>query len=132
MLIKSLNTKFIMGTKKEQTLYEGLIEKGHSRRDFLKFCGVMGGMLGLEKSGVAQIAHAFETKKKLPVIWYHFQECTCCSESFIRASHPIVENILFDLIALEYDATLMAAARSEERRVGKECVRKCRSGGVTR
>ena len=48
MLIKSLNTKFIMGTKKEQTLYEGLIEKGHSRRDFLKFCGVMGGMLGLE------------------------------------------------------------------------------------
>ena len=124
MLIKSLNTKFIMGTKKEQTLYEGLIEKGHSRRDFLKFCGVMGGMLGLEKSGVAQIAHAFETKKKLPVIWYHFQECTCCSESFIRASHPIVENILFDLIALEYDDTLMAAAGTNAEDLRAEAIKK--------
>ena len=49
-------------TKKEQTFYEGLVAKGHSRRDFLKFCGLMGGMLGLEQSGVAQIAHALDRK----------------------------------------------------------------------
>ena len=30
------------------------------------------------------------TKPRLPVVWFHFQECTCCSESFIRSSHPIV------------------------------------------
>lgn len=113
-----------MGTKKEQTLYEGLVEKGHSRRDFIKFCGIMGSMLGLQQSGVAQIAHAFETKKKLPVIWYHFQECTCCSESFIRASHPIVENILFDLIALEYDDTLMAASGANAEWVREEAIKK--------
>jgi hypothetical protein len=40
----------------------------------------------------------------------HFQECTCCSESFIRSSHPIVADILLDKISLDYTETLQAAA----------------------
>ncbi len=96
--------------KKEKTFYQELTDKGYSRRQFLKFCGLMGGMLGLSTSGVAEITKAFETKPKPIVIWYHFQECTCCSESFIRSSHPIIKEVLFDLISLVYDDTLMAAA----------------------
>jgi hydrogenase small subunit len=46
----------------------------------------------------------------LPVIWLHFQECTCCSESFIRSSHPMVADILLDKISLDYTETLMAAS----------------------
>ena len=38
------------------------------------------------------------------------QECTCCSESFIRASHPIVATIVLDKISLDYQETLMAAS----------------------
>lgn len=97
-------------SKKEQTLYEEIRAKGYSRRDFLKFCGMMGALMGLEYSGVTQIVRAMETKSRLPVIWLHFQECTCCSESFIRSSHPIVADIVLDKISLDYTETLMAAA----------------------
>jgi hydrogenase small subunit len=84
--------------------------RGVSRRDFVKFCTWMGAMLGLEASGVAQIVKALETKRRLPIVWLHFQECTCCSESFIRSSHPIVADILLDKVSLDYTETLQAAA----------------------
>jgi len=92
------------------TIYEDLHSKGYSRRDFLKFCGMMGAFMGLEFSAYGQMIKALETKPRLPVIWMHFQECTCCSESFIRSSHPIVADIVLDKISLDYTETLMAAA----------------------
>jgi len=95
---------------KQKTYYELAIERGHSRRDFMKFSAMMAALLGLESSAIGQIAEALETKKRIPVIWLHGQECTCCSESFIRSSHPLVADILLDKISLDYTETLMAAA----------------------
>src|SRR5512136_11140 len=95
---------------KQPSFYEDVRGRGISRKDFLKFCTAMGAMLGLEASGIAQVVKALETKPRLPVIWFHFQECTCCSESFIRASHPIVSDIVLDKISLDYTETLMAAS----------------------
>lgn len=95
---------------KRKTYYEELQDKGYSRRDFMKFCTMMAAYMGLQTSGVAQVAKALETKPRLPVIWLHFQECTCCSESFIRSSHPIVADIILDKLSLDYTETLMAAA----------------------
>lgn len=96
--------------EKEKSFYRELKEKGYTRRQFLKFCGIVGAMMGLEQSGVAQIVNALETKPRVHVIWSHAQECTCCSESFIRSSHPLVGKILLEMISLDYDDTLMAAA----------------------
>ena len=93
-----------------KTLYQEIRDKGYSRRDFLKFCGTMAAMLGLEASGAAAVARALETNSRIPVLWMHFQECTCCSESFIRSSHPIVADIVLDKVSLDYTETLMAAA----------------------
>jgi len=84
--------------------------RGVSRRDFVKFCTWMSAYLGLQSSGVADVVKALEKKRRLPVVWLHFQECTCCSESFIRSSHPIVADILLDKISLDYTETLQAAA----------------------
>ena len=84
-----------------KTLYQEIRAKGYSRREFLSFCGMMAAMMGLESSGAAQIAKALETKKRIPVLWLHFQECTCCSESFIRSSHPIVADVVLDKISLD-------------------------------
>jgi len=84
--------------KTRPTYYEELRQKGYSRRDFMKFCTVMAAYLGLESSGAAQISKALMATPRVPVIWLHFQECTCCSESFIRSSHPIVADILLDKI----------------------------------
>ena len=93
-----------------KSFYEEMKAGGMSRKDFLKFCTSMAALLGLESSGVGQIVKALETKPRPPVIWFHFQECTCCSESFIRASHPLVADIILDKISLDYQETLMAAS----------------------
>ncbi len=95
---------------KRPTIYEEFKAKGYSRREFVTFCSLMGAWLGLEVSGVSQVAKALEAKSRPPIIWLHFQECTCCSESFIRSSHPLVADIILDKISLDYTETLMAAA----------------------
>jgi len=103
----------------EPTIYESLTARGVSRREFLQFCAWMGACMGLESTGVAQVARALETKKRIPVVWMHFQECTCCSESFLRSSHPIVADILLDKISLDYTETLLAAAGTQ----AEDCLR---------
>jgi len=106
------------------TIYEQMVSRGVDRRDFLKFCAWMGAYLGLEHSATAQIAHAIETKRRLPVVWMHFQECTCCSESFLRSSHPIVADILLDKVSLDYTETLQAAAGFQAEEILQETITK--------
>ncbi|WP_295651061.1 hydrogenase small subunit [uncultured Mucilaginibacter sp.] len=97
----------------QPTYYEEVVNKGYSRRDFVKFVSIMTAFIGLEQSAIGQVAKALETMPRMPVIWLHFQECTCCSESFIRSSHPIVADILLDKISLDYTETLMAASGTQ-------------------
>ena len=108
----------------QKTLYEEVRAKGYSRRDFMKFCGTMAAMLGLESTGIAQIAKALETNPRIPILWMHFQECTCCSESFIRSSHPIVADIILDKVSLDYTETLMAAAGHQAEKSLKDTMEK--------
>ncbi|HLO80747.1 MAG TPA: hydrogenase small subunit [Chitinophagaceae bacterium] len=95
---------------KQPTYYQEIIRKGYSRRDFIRFAGMMAAFIGVENSAIGQVAKALETNPRIPIIWLHFQECTCCSESFIRSSHPIVADILLDKVSLDYTETLMAAS----------------------
>ena len=92
------------------SIWQSMEKKGYSRREFLQFCTAAAAAAGLAQSGVAQVVSAFDKKEKPAVIWMHFQECTCCSESFIRASHPIVVDALLDVMDLNYTETLMAAS----------------------
>lgn len=96
--------------EKPPTIWQVMKAKGYSRRDFLRFCSYAGGVVGIQASGFTELVHAFETKPRPPVIWLHFQECTCCSESFIRSSHPIVADVVLDVLSLDYTETLQAAA----------------------
>lgn len=91
-----------------KTVYQEMTDKGYSRRDFMKFATMMAAFIGVETSGIGQVVNALESKKRPPIIWMHFQECTCCSESFLRSSHPIVADILLDNVSLDYTETLMA------------------------
>lgn len=93
-----------------QTLWEKMQQQGYSRRDFLRFCAYITAAAGIQASGLSTVVRALETKPRPPVVWFHFQECTCCSESFIRSSHPIVADIILDKISLDYSETLQAAA----------------------
>ncbi len=96
--------------EKPQTILEQILAKGYSRRDFLRFCSYITAAAGIHASGLSRVVHALETKARPPVIWFHFQECTCCSESFIRSSHPIIADIILDKISLDYTELLQAAA----------------------
>lgn len=84
--------------------------KGVSRRDFIKYCSLTSVYLGLSATMVPKIVQAMETKKRIPVIWLHGLECTCCSESFLRSSHPLTADIILNMLSLEVDDTIQAAA----------------------
>ncbi len=92
------------------TIWEKMKSKGYSRRDFLQLCSYMAAITGVGIGGLPKVVSAAEQKVRPPVVWFHFQECTCCSESFIRTSHPVVADILLDIISLNYSETLQAAA----------------------
>ncbi len=94
----------------KETFYQEMRRKGYSRRDFLKLCGLLSAILGLETSCITRIANALETKPRLPVIYLSLQECTCCAESFIRTAHPLLSELLFNMISLDYMETLQAAS----------------------
>jgi len=100
------------------TTYEVFEQHGIDRRQFLRFCAMTAAAMGLQSSMVPEVVHALEAKPRLPVIWLHGLECTCCSESFIRSSHPIAQDMVLNMISLDYDDTLMAAAgvNAEENR----------------
>ncbi|MDR3393684.1 MAG: hydrogenase small subunit [Parasulfuritortus sp.] len=84
---------------------------GIPRREFLKFCVGVAATLGLPSTAAAAIAQAVASPTKRPsVIWLHFQECTGCSESLLRAEHPTLEKLILDVISLDYHETLFAAA----------------------
>lgn len=48
--------------------------------------------------------------KKLKVIWLHLSECTGCSESFTRCELLSFEDMIFDIIDLDYHETFMASS----------------------
>lgn len=95
---------------KAKTVYETVIDQGYSRRDFLKMCTALAATIGLDFTQSSQVVEAMETKSRIPVIWLQFQDCTGCSESFIRSTHPKVESVLLDMISLEYSEVLSAAS----------------------
>jgi len=83
---------------------------GISRRNFLQICTAMAATMGLPDEAAAAMAEAVAGKQRPSVIWLHFQECTGCSESMLRAEHPTLEKLILDVISLDYHETLMAAA----------------------
>ena len=107
-----------------ETYYEAIINQGYTRRDFMKFVTFMAAYLGLKNSAIGQIAKALETTPRVPIIWEHYQECTCCSESFIRSDHPIVADIILDKVSLDYTETLMVAAGEQAEAAKHETMKK--------
>jgi hydrogenase small subunit len=66
--------------------------------------------IGLGPVAAARFVEAAEQGHRPSVIWLQFQECTGCTESLLRTTHPGVDELIFDLISLDYHETLFAAA----------------------
>ncbi len=108
--------------------YELLQRHGVSRRDFLAFCATTTAAMGLDSRRIPEVIAALENKPRLPVIWLHGLECTCCSESFIRSSHPIAQDIVLNMISLDYDDTLQAAAGHQVEQIRRDLIAAAKQG----
>ena len=93
-----------------ETLGESLAQQGISRRAFLKFCTAMASLMALPPGTATAIAEALVKARRPSVIWLSFQECTGCTESLTRSFSPTLENMIFNMISLDYHHTLQAAS----------------------
>jgi hydrogenase small subunit len=93
-----------------ERLAKHLEQRGVSRRQFFEFCGQMAAVLGLSSAAVPRIARAMQALRRPSVIWLQLQECTGCVESVIRTADPTIGDLVLDVISLDYQHTLMAAA----------------------
>jgi hydrogenase small subunit len=103
-------------------LQKHLEKRGVSRRDFVKFCGEMGVMLGLGMAAGPRIAKALQAVKRPSVIWLQLQECTGCVESVLRTADPTIGDLLLDVVSLDYNHTLMAGAGDAVERAKKSAM----------
>jgi hydrogenase small subunit len=107
-----------------ETFYDVMRRQGITRRSFLKYCSLTAAAMGLGPAFAPKIAHAMESKPRIPVLWLHGLECTCCSESFIRSAHPLVKDVILSMISLDYDDTIMASAGHEAEAIIDETIEK--------
>jgi hydrogenase small subunit len=93
-----------------ETLAEYLEKRGVSRRDFVAYCAELGAVLGLSSMLTPKVAQALQQVQRPSVVWLQLQECTGCVESVIRTGAPTIGDLVLDVISLDYNHTLMAAA----------------------
>jgi [NiFe] hydrogenase small subunit len=111
MLPTILNQHQEVPMEKESTFYERLKEKGVSRRDFMKYCTALTATMGLSSSFVPKVAEVFAAPaQRPPVIWLHFGECTGCTEALLRTQYPYIDELVLEVLSVEYHETIMAAA----------------------
>ncbi len=109
----------------EKGFYERLEEKGVSRRDFMKYCGFLTATMGLSSSFVPKVAEVFAApKQRPPVVWLHFAECTGCSEATLRSMYPWIDQLVLEILSIEYHETIMAAAGHQAEDVLQSAVKK--------
>src|SRR5512143_777498 len=85
-------------------------QRGVSRRDFLKFCSMMAGVLAMPRAISERIDKALSAPARLPVIWLEFQDCAGCTEALLRSTQPTVSQLVLDILSVDYHETIMAAA----------------------
>jgi hydrogenase small subunit len=95
-----------------------------SRREFLGFCAEITAILGLSSTLVPRVAGALQSIKRPSVIWLQLQECTGCVESVVRTAEPTIGDLLLDVVSLDYQHTLMAAAGTAAERALQDAMAK--------
>ena len=77
------------------------------RRDFIKAVTMAAAAVGLSSAAAMKVVEAASKGLKPSVIWLHFQECTGCTESLLRTSHPALTTLILDHVSLD-DLPLVA------------------------
>jgi len=83
-------------------------DEGLDRRDFLKWASATTAMLMLPASFTPLVAEAAVMMNRVPVVWIELQDCAGNSEALLRSDGPKVDEIILDIISLEFHETLMS------------------------
>ena len=111
-------------------MYGMLVERGVSRRAFLKFSAAMATALALPMSYAPRIAAAVQKAPRIPVIWLEGQDCAGNTEGFLRASHPTVADLVLDVLSVDYHETIMAAAGKDAEAARDKTIRDYPNGYI--
>lgn len=118
-----------VGADAGETVGDRLSQMGISRRGFMQFCAGMASLMALPQSIVPVMAATLLAAKP-SVIYQSFQECTGCLESLVNTgagstTRPAstIENLLLNLISLDYQETLMAAAGQQAEDLRNELIK---------
>ena len=87
-----------------------LEDQGINRRDFMKWASAVTGMLMLPSSFTPLVADAALLMNRAPVIWIELSDCAGNTEAMLRSDGPKIDEILLDIISLEFNETIMAAS----------------------
>lgn len=87
-----------------------LESQGIERRDFMKWVSATTAMLMLPASFTPLVAEATLLMNRAPVIWLELQDCAGNSEALLRSDGPKIDEIVLDIISLEFHETLQAAS----------------------
>ncbi len=95
---------------KDIDLMDVVESEGVNRRDFMKWASATTATLMLPPMFTPLVAEATELMNRVPVIWIELQDCAGNSEALLRSSTPTVDDLLFDVLSLEFHETIMAAS----------------------
>ncbi len=87
---------------------QSIEDEGLNRRDFMKWASATTAMLMLPSAFTPLVAEAAVLMNRLPVIWIELQDCAGNSEALLRSDGPQIDEIILDIISLEFHETLMA------------------------
>ncbi|WP_237155393.1 hydrogenase small subunit [Oryzibacter oryziterrae] len=101
----------------DATIVRRLGDMGVSRRQFMASLTRMASLLALPPSMLPQLAMAATSPTKPSVVYMSFQECTGCLESMVNSfafkGGGTIENLLLNVVSIDYQETLMAAAGAQ-------------------
>jgi len=101
---------------------ETLFSEGFERRDFLKWVSATTAMLMLPASFTPLVAEAAELMNRVPVVWIELQDCAGNSEALLRSDGPKIDEIVLDIISLEFHETLQAASGHQAEKQLEEAI----------
>lgn len=87
-----------------------LESEGLTRRDFMKWASATTAALMLPATFTPLVARAAEVMNRVPVVWLELQDCAGNSEAILRSDAPTIDELILDVLSLEFNETIMAAA----------------------
>ncbi len=101
---------------------ESVEDEGLERRDFLKWASATTAMLMLPASFTPLVAEAAVMMNRVPVIWIELSDCAGNSEALIRSDGPKIDEIILDIISLEFHETLMSPSGHQAEKQLEEAI----------